>query len=133
MARPPFEQLFGKFDARREVRRIVGDVARLLRIVAQIEHDRRQPAAKVDVFVALGADDREVEAPGVDAEMRLHLAALDGAEVMLPVGSVAPVRRLLACERSEEHTSELQSREKLVCRLLLEKKKRNITNKYIIN
>src|SRR5690606_41281602 len=26
--------------------------------------------------------------------------------------------------RSEEHTSELQSREKLVCRLLLEKKKR---------
>src|SRR5215475_16032917 len=28
--------------------------------------------------------------------------------------------------RSEEHTSELQSREKLVCRLLLEKKKKNI-------
>src|SRR5690606_42069333 len=27
-------------------------------------------------------------------------------------------------ERSEEHTSELQSREKLVCRLLLEKKKK---------
>src|SRR5690606_41420571 len=26
------------------------------------------------------------------------------------------------CERSEEHTSELQSRENLVCRLLLEKK-----------
>src|SRR6266700_6717237 len=28
-----------------------------------------------------------------------------------------------ALDRSEEHTSELQSREKLVCRLLLEKKK----------
>src|SRR5690606_41307171 len=28
------------------------------------------------------------------------------------------------CTRSEEHTSELQSRENLVCRLLLEKKKR---------
>src|SRR6266700_6105322 len=28
--------------------------------------------------------------------------------------------------RSEEHTSELQSRENLVCRLLLEKKKNNI-------
>src|SRR5690606_41640665 len=28
--------------------------------------------------------------------------------------------------RSEEHTSELQSRENLVCRLLLEKKKQNI-------
>src|SRR3712207_6863564 len=30
-------------------------------------------------------------------------------------------------ERSEEHTSELQSRQYLVCRLLLEKKKKNIT------
>src|SRR5690606_40513922 len=29
----------------------------------------------------------------------------------------------IAADRSEEHTSELQSREKLVCRLLLEKKK----------
>src|SRR5206468_6482135 len=29
-------------------------------------------------------------------------------------------------ERSEEHTSELQSRSDLVCRLLLEKKKKNI-------
>src|SRR5690606_41416930 len=28
--------------------------------------------------------------------------------------------------RSEEHTSELQSRENLVCRLLLEKKKKNV-------
>src|SRR2546429_3914179 len=31
-------------------------------------------------------------------------------------------------ERSEEHTSELQSRLHLVCRLLLEKKKKNNTN-----
>src|SRR3712207_7548429 len=30
------------------------------------------------------------------------------------------------CWRSEEHTSELQSRQYLVCRLLLEKKKKNI-------
>src|SRR5690606_41248977 len=35
---------------------------------------------------------------------------------------VAPVN-----DRSEEHTSELQSRENLVCRLLLEKKKQSIT------
>src|SRR2546421_1605656 len=34
-------------------------------------------------------------------------------------------------ERSEEHTSELQSRSDLVCRLLLEKKKKkNIKEKY---
>src|SRR3712207_6897427 len=31
--------------------------------------------------------------------------------------------RMLWCKRSEEHTSELQSRQYLVCRLLLEKKK----------
>src|SRR3712207_7507377 len=31
-----------------------------------------------------------------------------------------------AIDRSEEHTSELQSRQYLVCRLLLEKKKKNI-------
>src|SRR2546430_4951765 len=30
--------------------------------------------------------------------------------------------------RSEEHTSELQSQSNLVCRLLLEKKKKNTTN-----
>src|SRR2546425_8560865 len=33
-----------------------------------------------------------------------------------------------ARDRSEEHTSELQSLAYLVCRLLLEKKKKNITN-----
>src|SRR3712207_8054495 len=32
-------------------------------------------------------------------------------------------RRRGSCSRSEEHTSELQSRQYLVCRLLLEKKK----------
>src|SRR5215208_8043424 len=36
-----------------------------------------------------------------------------------------PLRHHLAAERSEEHTSELQSRGHLVCRLLLEKKKKN--------
>src|SRR2546422_3543089 len=33
-----------------------------------------------------------------------------------------------ACKRSEEHTSELQSRLHLVCRLLLEKKKKKLKN-----
>src|SRR5438034_4543742 len=37
-------------------------------------------------------------------------------------------RRLLGPLRSEEHTSELQSHSDLVCRLLLEKKKRNEAN-----
>src|SRR3712207_7601296 len=43
-----------------------------------------------------------------------------GAHVIHPGAPVA--RRDDAC-RSEEHTSELQSRQYLVCRLLLEKKK----------
>src|SRR3712207_8454817 len=34
------------------------------------------------------------------------------------------LRRLVTTSRSEEHTSELQSRQYLVCRLLLEKKKK---------
>src|SRR3712207_8451492 len=35
-------------------------------------------------------------------------------------------RRTRVCPRSEEHTSELQSRQYLVCRLLLEKKKKEL-------
>src|SRR5690606_41793244 len=38
-------------------------------------------------------------------------------------GRTAPSLRSGSATRSEEHTSELQSRENLVCRLLLEKKK----------
>src|SRR2546428_9305990 len=37
-----------------------------------------------------------------------------------------PDGRPAVLERSEEHTSELQSRSDLVCRLLLEKKKQNM-------
>src|SRR3712207_7851178 len=39
-----------------------------------------------------------------------------------PLGAGGPRRRNLRRTRSEEHTSELQSRQYLVCRLLLEKK-----------
>src|SRR2546428_1290012 len=45
-------------------------------------------------------------------------ACLDGVRLGTLVGAAA---------RSEEHTSELQSRSDLVCRLLLEKKKHNRT------
>src|SRR5947209_17250768 len=40
-------------------------------------------------------------------------------------GDFRAIAQHLAEERSEEHTSELQSRQYLVCRLLLEKKKKN--------
>src|SRR5215475_15788376 len=51
-----------------------------------------------------------------------QVAWLRALEDFVHVGSDA-LRPL----RSEEHTSELQSRENLVCRLLLEKKKKNNT------
>src|SRR3712207_8576833 len=41
----------------------------------------------------------------------------------------SPSTRIAAELRSEEHTSELQSRQYLVCRLLLEKKKSSITSR----
>src|SRR5207247_10152782 len=42
------------------------------------------------------------------------------------LSSASAPRDARFCPRSEEHTSELQSRVDLVCRLLLEKKKKNI-------
>src|SRR5690606_39886870 len=44
------------------------------------------------------------------------------SECRRPRLATAAVRRIPGATRSEEHTSELQSRENLVCRLLLEKK-----------
>src|SRR2546425_8495228 len=41
-------------------------------------------------------------------------------------GSINTIYMCDACERSEEHTSELQSLAYLVCRLLLEKKKKKL-------
>src|SRR5690606_41949305 len=51
-----------------------------------------------------------------------HLALEVGFNLLCP----RHVRSSTEGTRSEEHTSELQSRENLVCRLLLEKKKRRI-------
>src|ERR1017187_3950027 len=56
----------------------------------------------------------------LDHTQRLNLHALLGAQ-RADVGSI---RAIWAVQRSEEHTSELQSPMDLVCRLLLEKKSR---------
>src|SRR5690606_39984079 len=51
--------------------------------------------------------------------------ALMDAPLPLPEGErVVSLQNTDVTNRSEEHTSELQSRENLVCRLLLEKKKK---------
>src|SRR5688572_32902330 len=46
------------------------------------------------------------------------------APVAYPAKPCAGRRSAAPCARSEEHTSELQSQSNLVCRLLLEKKKK---------
>src|SRR3712207_7345398 len=58
---------------------------------------------------------------GIDADQFESVALGQAPQLLLPAG----VLHQVAVERSEEHTSELQSRQYLVCRLLLEKKKTN--------
>src|SRR3712207_8555166 len=53
---------------------------------------------------------------------------IDGVKMSKSLGNFVLLRDILkhfSGKRSEEHTSELQSRQYLVCRLLLEKKKIN--------
>src|SRR3712207_7402470 len=53
------------------------------------------------------------------------------APVEVPARGLGDLTRALArLARSEEHTSELQSRQYLVCRLLLEKKKKQCISLY---
>src|SRR5436309_8905563 len=68
---------------------------------------------------------REYSAFEIERVVNAHPSVLESAAVGVPSptgGRSPPVR---SRRRSEEHTSELQSRENLVCRLLLEKKKKN--------
>src|SRR5688572_32193874 len=61
--------------------------------------------------------ERDLGAPGHDADLAL---VIDLRVDRLVVGELVGQ----GAERSEEHTSELQSQSNLVCRLLLEKKKK---------
>src|SRR5207253_10457040 len=69
--------------------------------------------------------DAAAEAP----KAAVRLGVVDRREaVLVDRRSVACSRSDLLSERSEEHTSELQSRGHLVCRLLLEKKKQKVSH-----
>src|SRR2546422_6939325 len=59
------------------------------------------------------------------------LSALSYRNFALPVYGPLKHDGRVTSARSEEHTSELQSRLHLVCRLLLEKKKKKITDKIL--
>src|SRR3712207_7219804 len=72
-------------------------------------------------------------APASPAPPRLLLQPLPpppravAAPSSFPAANFLPGERRGAEGRSEEHTSELQSRQYLVCRLLLEKKKKSLS------
>src|SRR5947209_11090657 len=83
---------------------------------------------KSTLFSALaGVRQRVGNYPGVTVEKKLGTTEFHGQTftiVDLPgTGYTSPA------DRSEEHTSELQSRQYLVCRLLLEKKKQTHRDK----
>src|SRR2546422_8562840 len=85
---------------------------------SDLHPESRGPAVAVELAVAEGAG--PVHQPPVASRTPqvLRLAACNG----LGVETIRAQRR----DRSEEHTSELQSRLHLVCRLLLEKKTRTM-------
>src|SRR3712207_8294921 len=74
----------------------------------------------------LGARDRRAHGRGGDPRPR-RARALPVLHLRARAGRARALRR--ARPRSEEHTSELQSRQYLVCRLLLEKKTKTILEK----
>src|SRR5689334_23898237 len=93
---------------------------------------RRPPRSTLFPYTTLfrsarGAARVQGDPRAAGGDLQLARAHPGGAEarpvaLQLLAGRGQPARRLAA--RSEEHTSELQSQFHLVCRLLLEKKKR---------
>src|SRR5690606_41712252 len=83
----------------------------------------RRSSDLVEVEIEVGADLATVAAVRDGGDLPDPVAPEGGApdEVLLVRGR--GTGRVGCRVRSEEHTSELQSRENLVCRLLLEKKK----------
>src|SRR3712207_7928498 len=89
---------------------------------------RRPPRSTLFPYTTLfrsgseeAGDERLIADPGriVDHPDRLDMAGAAGRNLL--VGRIGH-------PRSEEHTSELQSRQYLVCRLLLEKKKKSYSH-----
>src|SRR3712207_8201519 len=84
---------------------------------------RRPPRSTLFPYTTLFRSLGELALGGLALGRRTRPARLGLGEIGL--GEVAEADAVAGGVRSEEHTSELQSRQYLVCRLLLEKKKRN--------
>src|SRR2546430_7550898 len=85
---------------------------------------RRPPRSTLFPYTTLF---RSLLGESVPFLQRLHVFAVHTFEnaVQFLLHALVGVDIQRASERSEEHTSELQSQSNLVCRLLLEKKKTN--------
>src|SRR3712207_8765707 len=85
---------------------------------------RRPPRSTLFPYTTLFRSHLGGEAPAADValERRTHF---EDVEIHRSGGNgLLQARIVVGLGRSEEHTSELQSRQYLVCRLLLEKKKK---------
>src|SRR5947209_13321621 len=112
----------------------------------EILDSRGNPTVEADVVLESGARGRAAVPSGASTGTREALELRDGdkrrylgkgvlkavanvQQVLAPkllgmdAANQAAIDRAMIALRSEEHTSELQSRQYLVCRLLLEKKK----------
>src|SRR5258707_6369453 len=79
---------------------------------------RRPPRSTLFPYTTLfRSDEKTLEASYASVDKTVELRGVAGHDA-------AELDRLVDAGRSEEHTSELQSRQYLVCRLLLEKKKK---------
>src|SRR3712207_7191887 len=89
---------------------------------------RRPPRSTLFPYTTLfrSARVRNPALARLDADATLASGARDRERAAAPEDLDSHPARTAG--RSEEHTSELQSRQYLVCRLLLEKKKRNTNN-----
>src|SRR3712207_7683425 len=84
---------------------------------------RRPPRSTLFPYTTLfrsGGFPRLLEVGDLRGDLHMHTTASDGRNTIEEMALAARERGLEY--RSEEHTSELQSRQYLVCRLLLEKK-----------
>src|SRR3712207_7468458 len=92
---------------------------------------RRPPRSTLFPYTTLFRSSRTGEgaAAGGTPRRRAMRAVTPVLGAVVAIGCVAAGLTLAQAQaRSEEHTSELQSRQYLVCRLLLEKKKNHISS-----
>src|SRR2546425_5318996 len=93
---------------------------------------RRPPRSTLFPYTTLFRSDDAAEAFERALELDPDLKAAQDGLVQLAEKQKSVALPLTGSRRSEEHTSELQSLAYLVCRLLLEKKKKKIKIQHII-